>query len=577
MSALVVALFFFLAPTVAIAQPIGEPIATWGPGQCGGSIGGFSPTFFGNWFDANFPPTGCLDTEIPGNDTQQHSYGRGADLQDLGATRRLVVSGWMEYNPGSSTGPYAQFALSAYTPAGDLDNTFGAGDGKVLTAFAVPARGMDNFVRSDNSIVTGGGDGNTMFLTAHQVDGALSWQVITTVTATTGAVALATKDRAPTADFIAVGSDTTSGLSEIVVAKFDYLGNLVLNQKFGNVEFGTFGLEFNAEDVAYGDDGYIYIAGTVKDPATLATEMILVKVDDVFIPDSAFGGTSAIVPAAGVVTVQVVVGSVARSSEGNGVALSENGNAYIAGLAHNGALTRMAIAAVNTTDGGLAGTSSIGPLLRSSVAHEILIDSRRRVVVVGEVGATAPQTPKFMMARFLPDGTPDPTFGALSAGVGYHIAAATAGPSRGFDVVRAPYTGDLGLAGDSVVDPGSISPYVTNWQQTAAKWKGGPVCGNGILEPTEDCEAPFGACCTSTCDFKPSTEVCRGSAGACDIQETCTGTSDTCPADTVESAATVCRASGGICDIEETCDGVNVTCPADAVESAATVCRASGG
>lgn len=149
-TAILVALFLFCAPTAAMAQPIGEPIATWGPGQCGGSIGGFSPTFFGNWFDTNFPPAGCLDTEIPGNDTQQHSYGRGADLQDLGATRRLIVSGWMEYNPGSSAGPYAQFALSAYTPAGDLDNTFGAGDGKVLTAFAVPARGMDNFVRSDN-------------------------------------------------------------------------------------------------------------------------------------------------------------------------------------------------------------------------------------------------------------------------------------------------------------------------------------------------------------------------------------------------------------------------------------------
>ena len=576
-TSLIVALFLFCAPTAAMAQPIGEPVATWGPGQCGGSIGGFSPTFFGNWWHTNFPPTGCLDTEIPGNDTQQHSYGRGADLQDLGATRRLVVSGWMEYNPGSSAGPFAQFALSAYTPAGDLDNTFGAGDGKVLTAFAVPARGIDNFVRSDNSIVTGGGDGNTMFLTAHQVDGALSWQVVTPVVATTGAVALATKDRDPTADFIAVGSDTTSGLSEIVVARFDHLGNVLLSQKFGNLEFGTVGLEFNAQDVAYGDDGYIYIAGTVKNPATLATEMILVKVDDAFTPDSSFGGTSALVPTAGVVTVQVFVGGVARSSEGNGVALSENGNAYIAGLAHNGVLTRMAIAAVNTTDGGLAGTSSIGPLLRSSVAHEILIDSRRRVVTVGEVGATAPQTPKFMMARFLPDGTPDPTFGASSAGVGYHIAAATAGPSRGFDVVRAPYTGDLGLAGDSVVDPGSISPFVTNWQQTAAKWKGGPVCGNGILEPTEDCEAPFGACCTSTCDFKPSTEVCRGSAGACDIQETCTGTSDTCPSDAVESAATICRASGGICDIEETCDGTSVTCPADAVESAATVCRGSGG
>jgi len=574
LSAALCVLTMLVSPATVFGQ-IGQPDAGWGPGKCGGSVGGFSLTFFGNWFDAALPPAGCLDTELAGNDTQQHSYGRGADLQDLGATRRLIVSGWMEYNPGTSLGPNVQFAHSAYTPSGDLDNTFGAGDGKVLTAFAVPARGLDNFVRQDNSIVTGGGDGNTMFLTAHFVDGTLDWQMVTAVMATTGAVSLAPINRDPTSDFVAVGSAMTLGLSEIVVARFDHLGNTLLSQNFGNTEFGTTGFEFFGEDIAYGADGYTYIAGTVQDPATGAKEMILVKVDDSFTPDTSFGGSSILVPAAGVVTVAVVVAGTPRTSEANGVALSDNGNVYLAGLADVGPLTRMASAALKQSNGALQGTAAIGPLLRSSQAHEILIDSRRRVVMVGEAGGGPPQTPRFMMARLLPDGTPDPNFG--SAGTGYHIAAGAGGPSRGFDLVRGPNTGDLGLAGDGVPDPGGVFPYVTNWLQTGAKWKGGPVCGNGIVEPTEDCETPFGDCCTATCEFRPSTEVCRSSAGSCDMQETCSGTADTCPADAVSSAVTVCRASGGVCDIEETCDGTGVDCPADAVESAATVCRASGG
>jgi len=65
---------------------------------------------------------------------------------------------------------------------------------------------------------------------------------------------------------------------------------------------------------------------------------------------------------------------------------------------------------------------------------------------------------------------------------------------------------------------------------------------------------------------------CRASAGVCDVAETCTGSSTTCPADGFASSSTVCRADAGACDVAETCTGAGAACPADSFEPAGTAC-----
>ena len=87
----------------------------------------------------------------------------------------------------------------------------------------------------------------------------------------------------------------------------------------------------------------------------------------------------------------------------------------------------------------------------------------------------------------------------------------------------------------------------------------GSQCGNGIVEPGEDCDCggetgcssdqccdpttcKFTAnsvcdpsnedCCTSTCQFASNGTICRTSTGTCDPQEVCSGTAATCPPDT---------------------------------------------
>ena len=98
------------------------------------------------------------------------------------------------------------------------------------------------------------------------------------------------------------------------------------------------------------------------------------------------------------------------------------------------------------------------------------------------------------------------------------------------------------------------------------------MCGNGIVEPGEDCDPGVGVnstccdtttckllpnalcdplsgpCCTGTCQFAPSTQVCRPSKdNACDIVETCTGTSATCPADNTQPNGQSCGDNGLAC------------------------------
>ncbi|PYS45228.1 MAG: hypothetical protein DMG13_32550, partial [Acidobacteria bacterium] len=106
------------------------------------------------------------------------------------------------------------------------------------------------------------------------------------------------------------------------------------------------------------------------------------------------------------------------------------------------------------------------------------------------------------------------------------------------------------------------------------------ICGNGALEAGEQCDdgnTHDGDCCSSTCQYESSATVCRPSVGPCDVAETCTGTSATCPANGFASSATVCRAAAGECDLAESCTGSSASCPADVFKPAATVCRPGSG
>ncbi|GAA99875.1 hypothetical protein E5Q_06578 [Mixia osmundae IAM 14324] len=97
-------------------------------------------------------------------------------------------------------------------------------------------------------------------------------------------------------------------------------------------------------------------------------------------------------------------------------------------------------------------------------------------------------------------------------------------------------------------------------------------CGNGIVEPGEDCDPgsnrtsaccnpqtcrftpgsvcdpTTSACCTSSCQLASAGTVCRAAlSDQCDIAETCTGNSSTCPVDTFESNGKSCGSNNLAC------------------------------
>src|SRR5207244_62890 len=92
----------------------------------------------------------------------------------------------------------------------------------------------------------------------------------------------------------------------------------------------------------------------------------------------------------------------------------------------------------------------------------------------------------------------------------------------------------------------------------------GTACtDDGIVCTTDVCNGTVG---TPACVHNPGNAgtVCRAAAGACDVAETCTGSSSSCPTDLFQSSSTACRVAAGECDLAETCSGNGPTCPADA-------------
>jgi beta-propeller repeat-containing protein len=111
-------------------------------------------------------------------------------------------------------------------------------------------------------------------------------------------------------------------------------------------------------------------------------------------------------------------------------------------------------------------------------------------------------------------------------------------------------------------------------------------CSHSAGNPGAVCRPSAGACdvaeaCTGTTDRCPadvkSTAVCRPAADVCDVAETCDGLHDECPADTFKPVATVCRASAGACDLPETCTGAGPSCPPDTFQPTAVQCRPATG
>ena len=88
------------------------------------------------------------------------------------------------------------------------------------------------------------------------------------------------------------------------------------------------------------------------------------------------------------------------------------------------------------------------------------------------------------------------------------------------------------------------------------------VCGDGVIKAPEECDeaaanGTSGSCCTATCTFRASSQVCRPAADECDAAETCSGASATCPADDFVTAGVGCTDDGNVCT-DDACNGAGL-------------------
>src|SRR5207302_1411005 len=136
----------------------------------------------------------------------------------------------------------------------------------------------------------------------------------------------------------------------------------------------------------------------------------------------------------------------------------------------------------------------------------------------------------------------------------------------------------------------------------------GTACPGDADPGTTDTRNGSGGTASCTHPAGHAGTVCRATVNECDLAETCTGSSTTCPANAVKAAGsactddgnpcttdtcngsvgsplcthpaghagTVCRATVNECDLAETCTGASTTCPADAVKAAGTACTDDG-
>jgi hypothetical protein len=103
------------------------------------------------------------------------------------------------------------------------------------------------------------------------------------------------------------------------------------------------------------------------------------------------------------------------------------------------------------------------------------------------------------------------------------------------------------------------------------------MCSDGVVGEGELCDPGAsngaGLCCNATCDgYVSAGTECRPAVGACDLAETCDGSSGACPSDALAAADTACRPSAGECDLAETCDGSAGTCPGNDFVPDETTC-----
>jgi uncharacterized delta-60 repeat protein len=412
--------------------------------------------------------------------------GAGEDLQNglaIQRDSRVVVGGSSDM--GSGAGGH-QWRISRYTRNGDLDGSFGAG-GTVTTSMS-SAGGFDEHVwnltlDNDGKIVAAGDavtatGGFDVALARFNADGTLDTSFGTGGKVTTAVGPETRRDRAHDVAVLDEGKIVVAGFADMgpgagrrnfMLARYNPDGTL-------DSSFGPGGIVVTA--VAPGDNNDVITTnGLTIDPAGRivvtgqanmgsgagGVNFALAR----YLPngslDSSFDGD-------GIVTTAVASGDNFDSLVS--AAVDKDGKIITAGAADTGGfISDLALVRYNA-DGSLDAsfgtggtvTMNVGPGNTDDLLQDLVLQETGKILVGGGVAATAVEVDgDFLVARFNPDGSLDPSFGTSG------IVKTSTAPSNADDEIF-----EIALQSDAkLVAAGECEQPATGRDVCVARYKAG--------------------------------------------------------------------------------------------------------
>src|SRR5262249_41442444 len=145
----------------------------------------------------------------------------------------------------------------------------------------------------------------------------------------------------------------------------------------------------------------------------------------------------------------------------------------------------------------------------------------------------------------------------FTAGAGYTRLTPEDAGAGGVSTSSVASNAEYWIVATQGASPASGTIVAHEWSAILVTYRA-ITCGNGVVEPGEQCDdgnLESGDCCDPFCQFEDPSVVCRDAVDDCDVPETCTGDSGTCPPDTFAGSDVLCRDAAGDCDLPEYCTG----------------------
>ncbi len=400
---------------------------------------------------------------------------------------------------GIATGPV--FVLARYTVDGTPDPGFGSGG--ITTTAVGPNSGAEALaIQPDGRIVLvgfgGSGFGVVRYTESGNLDetfgagGIVSTNIGVGSVAHAYAVAIQPDRKLVVAGTAYVGSNYAFALAR-------YTEDGALDGSFGSGGIVTTSLAGAGDDYAYDviiqPDGKIVAAGLSICCGGNAIALVRYNIDGTL--DLAFG--------AGGISTTTFGSSPARAEA---VRLQADNKLVVAG---NDGVARFNV------DGSVDPNFGTGGIVRNNLGFLNDVELQPDGGIIAAGGSDAFSAAGFVFVRYDPSGVPDPTFGVagvVTTTVGEHNAAA-----HGVAVQPDGKIVAAGVASSYSPVPHGVLALVRLQAETAAP----ADCGDGLVQPGEECDlgisnAPT-SCCSSACEFRERGSFCHDDLEPC--QDSC--------------------------------------------------------